>query len=251
MLPDNGASSDVRIGIAPFSAAVNAGPYAALITNNKSKDGCAVERAGADAWTDADASVLGQELKAGFKSTPDIDPTEGKPTDNKGNPTAYYCPQDTVLPLTNDKQSLKDKVNGFKANYWTAGHLGTQWGWYLVSPNWGNVWPAASAPKAYGTKNLVKAIVVMTDGIYNTAYNNGDTSADQAITLCKNAKAQGIVVYTVGFTSPKGAEATLKACATADPHTGEPYYYHAQSQAELTAAFKDIAVKLGQLRLSM
>ena len=250
LLPDNGAPSDTRIAIAPFSASVNAGAFSGIVSNNKSTDNCVVERTGAEAWTDADPTTLGDELKAGKASLPDIDPTEGTPTDKKGNPTAYLCNPNSVLPLTNDKDALKAKVNSFKANGWTAGHLGTQWGWYTISPNWNSVWPATSSPKPYGTKNLVKSIVVMTDGIYNTAYFNGKTAAQQAVSLCNNAKAQGVVVYTVGFTSPKAAEATLIACASIDPDTGKPNYYQANNEAELTAAFSDIAAKLGQLRVA-
>jgi Flp pilus assembly protein TadG len=221
LLPDNGAPSDTRVGIAPFSTSVNAGVFAGAVTNGKNTDNCIVERTGAEAWTDADPTLLGQYMRPGSKALKDIDPTEGA--------YGYECPADSVLPLTND---------------------GTQWGWYLISPNWDSVWPAASIPKPYGTKNLVKSIVVMTDGIYNTAYSNGKTAAQQAVTLCNNAKAQGVIVYTVGFTSPKAAEATLTACASIDPDTGKPNYFHADSEAELSAAFADIAVKLGQLRVS-
>ena len=245
LLPDTGTLGKVRIGIAPFSASVNAGPYAAAVSNNTSTDGCVVERTGLDAWTDADPIVIGGYFKPGKRTLNDIDPTEGLST----APNAYACEGAPVLPLTSDKAALKAEVNSFRANYWTAGHIGTAWGWYLISPNWGRVWPAASAPAPYGTANLTKAIVVMTDGIYNTAYYNGAKSSDQAIDLCNNAKAQGIAVFTIGFTSPVGAEATLKACASIDPKTGLPTYYHAESQKELSAAFADIAVKLTALRL--
>ena len=245
LLPDSGHAGSVRIGIAPFSASVNAGAYAAAVTNGASTDQCVVERSGGDASTDADPVVASDYLRPGSSHLNDIDPTEGL----SRAPSAYACETASVLPLTTDKAALKATVNGFRANFWTAGHIGTAWGWYLISPNWSHVWPAASVPAAYGTRNLTKAIVVMTDGIYNTAYYNGATSAQQAINLCNNAKAKGVLVYTIGFTSPAGAEATLKACASPDPHTGLPGYYHAESQAELSAAFQDIATKLTALRL--
>ena len=246
LLPDAGHSGNIRIGIAPFSASVNAGGYAAAVTNGTSTDHCVVERAGADAWTDADPIIAGDYLKPGKSSLNDIDPTEGL----SHAPSAYACEAAPVLPLTSNKATLKAEVNGFQANYWTAGHIGTAWGWYLVSPNWNHVWPVASHPAAYGTKDLTKAIIVMTDGIYNTSYYNGATSAQQAVDICTNAKAKGVLVYTIGFTSPAGAEATLKACASPDPRTGLPGFYHAESEAELTAAFQDIAVKLTALRLA-
>ena len=245
LLPDTGATSDVRIGIAPFAASVNAGAYASDVTHIlKPKDNCTSERQGTNAWTDADPMPNNEQLEPGSLQKNDLDPTEGTHTN------AYSCPNAAVLPLTNDKDALKAEVNSFTANGWTAGHLGTQWGWYLVSPTWNSIWPAANAAKPYGTQNLIKAVVVMTDGIYNTAYHNGTTAAQQAINLCNNAKAQGVVVYTVGFTAPKGAESTLMACATLDERTGKPFYYRADSQQELSDAFKDIAVKLSLLRVS-
>jgi len=246
LIPDTGPVGSVRIGIAPFSASVNAGAYAGAVTNGTSTDGCVVERAGADAWNDNDPIVAGGYIKPGSRWLNDIDPTEGL----SAAPNAYACEAATVLPLTSDKAELKAKVNGFQANYWTAGHIGTAWGWYLISPNWTRVWPAASAPAPYGTRNLTKAIVVMTDGIYNTAYYNASTAAQQAIDLCNNAKAKGVVVYTIGFTSPAAAAATLKACASNDPKTGQPNFYQAESQTELSSAFEDIATKLTALRLA-
>ena len=255
LLPDNGSLGDVKIGIAPFSASVNAGAYAAIATNNMSTDNCVIERTGSEALTDADPAPNQYFHYATVSAGPngpryyaaDIDPTEGFGNSSDAN-NGYFCPTNTIVPLTNDKASLKNAVNNFQADYWTSGHLGTAWGWYLISPNWSTVWPVA--PRPYGTKGLIKAIVVMTDGIYNTAYYNTPSAAQQAVDLCNNAKAQGVHVYTIGFTSPLAAEATLKACATADPHSGKLDYYHADSKAELSAAFKDIATKLTQLRLS-
>ena len=242
LLPDNGPPGDTRIGIAPFSTAVNAGAFAGDISNHKNTDNCVVERTGAEAWTDADPTQLGQYMAPGNNALTDIDPTDGQ--------YSYACPADAVLPLTNDKDALKAKVNGFVAKNGTAGHLGTQWGWYLISPNWNSVWTGPSAPKPYGTKNLVKSIVVMTDGAYNTAYKNGKTSSQQAVTLCNNAKAQGIIVYTIGFATQPSEEVTLNACASVDPETGKPNFYHAENGDDLTLAFSDIAAKLGQLRVS-
>lgn len=244
LLPDNGAPGDTRIGIAPFAAAVNAGALADDVSHGASKDGCVVERKGSNKWTDADPTPNNDQLEPGKTSLVDIDPTEG----SGGKP--YSCPSQAVLPLTDDKNALKAKVNAFNADGPTGGHMGTAWGWYLVSPNWSSVWPADAQPKPYGTKNLVKAIIVMTDGIYNTAYNNGAMASQQAISLCNNAKAEGVVVYTVGFASPKGAEATLTACASVDPDSGKPNFYPAQNGEALTAAFASIAAKLGQLRVS-
>ena len=94
----------------------------------------------------------------------DTDPTEGIP-----NGDAYLCPTADIVPLSDDKDSLIAKVNAFSANGWTAGHTGIQWAWNLISDKWS--W-TGSEPDSYERikdGKLVKAVVLMTGGIFNTA----------------------------------------------------------------------------------
>jgi hypothetical protein len=90
-----------------------------------------------------------------------------------------------------------------------------------------------------------KIAVLMTDGQYNKQYY-GPGSTSQARTMCGNMKAQGIEVYTIGFQVSGTAQATLRDyCATDSSH-----HYDATSGDELRQAFRDIALRLAQLRLS-
>ena len=41
-----------------------------------------------------------------------------------------------MVPLSDDKAYLRRTVEGYRDGGTTAGHLGTAWGWYLVSPEW-------------------------------------------------------------------------------------------------------------------
>lgn len=249
MLPDNGSLGDVRIGMAPFSTAVNAGGYAAAVTNGTSTDNCTFERTGIAAWTDASPDSASTALKPAAH-LPSIDPANGSGDPYSDGSGGTNCPTASVTPLTNDKSVLRASVTTFQPKGWTAGHLGTAWGWYLITPNWDSIWPVASAPRAYATANLVKAMVVMTDGQFNTAFHNGLPSADQAVKLCQSAKAEGVIVYTIGFTTAPAEEVNLRACATTDARTGQNFFYHADDGVDLSKAFKDIATKLTQLRLS-
>jgi hypothetical protein len=95
-------------------------------------------------------------------------------------------------------------------------------------------------------KKLVKAVILMTDGVFNTAYQNGRTSSEQAINLCSEMKAKGVQVFAIAFGAPAAAEATLKACAT----PGSEYYANASNQAELDLAFAQFAGKINALRLA-
>lgn len=234
LMPDAGTTHSVRIGIAPYAASINAGPYAANVSNNTSTDGCVWERSGPQAFTAA-APGPGAYLTAG--ATPaDIDPTEG---------TSWFsCPRATVTPLSDDKTSLKSEINRLRAGGFTAGHIGAAWASYLVSPEWSGVWPSASAPADYSDSKTIKVALLMTDGIFNTAYVNG-TSDYQAVEVCKAMKEQEVLVYAVGFQAPSGAQATLQSCATSGDH-----YFKADDAEELRSAFIAIAKQLSNLRLS-
>ena len=267
-----------RVALAPFSAAVNAGsvlgplvaynPSSSLTfkqrngsnsTRYRTSTYCLVERTGSEAFTDA------------------------APTGSNKIPRAYQTssgtscvPASTIVPLTSDKDSLKTVINGFSANGNTAGHLGTAWAWYLLSPNWASVYPTASKPKAYsmltqtgekGQPLLKKVAVLMTDGEYNQQYCNSTTSntagamipdydtgnsganckspngtsTQQARSMCAAMNAAGITVYTVGFEVGQTGQAvdTLRGCAS-QPHM----FYNTTTGDELRAAFRHIATSI-------
>jgi len=92
----------------------------------------------------------------------------------------------SVYPLSDDKDALKRRIDKLTTAGSTAGHLGTAWAWYLLSPKWNSVlsqaFPSAKPAGAYSdltTKNakgapkLRKIAVLMTDGDYNINYCKG------------------------------------------------------------------------------
>ena len=122
----------------------------------------------------------------------DIDNSDGSTPKN-----AFACPTAALMPLSDDRDALVAAVNSFKAQGWTAGHLGIQWAWNVVSDQWGGTFNGNNAPDAYNLvkqDKLIKAVVLMTDGSFNTAYhgdkaNNGNWSKSQAIKLCDAMKS--------------------------------------------------------------
>jgi hypothetical protein len=89
-------------------------------------------------------------------------------------------PTVSMMPLSSDKAALMAHVDSFTGKGSTAGHLGTQFAWYALDPDWGSVWgsSAAGLPYAmtsqvneYGKPKLYKIAVLMTDGEYNEAYS--------------------------------------------------------------------------------
>ncbi len=225
--------SNIRIALAPYSASVNAGSLAGSVGVGGT-DTCVLERTGPQAFTDAAATG------------PNALPTAAIPA-----PPGYFCPTAEVLPLTNrsGRDDLKNRIDSYVGDGGTAGHIGTAWGMYLLSPAWASVLPPDSAPRAHGD-NVRKTMIVMTDGEFNRAYTGAaDEIAESYLyfdNLCASAKASGIDVYTVGFdlNSPD-ALAHLEACASAPSQ-----FYDAKTGAQLKKAFKDIADKLGNLRVA-
>jgi hypothetical protein len=167
-----------------------------------------------------------------------------------------------LVPLSSDKSALKTKIAGLTTSGGTAGQIGTAWAWYTLSPNWNSIWSSSSNhAAAYGTANLQKIAILMTDGEYNRQYDangvstsdsNGGSAANgtatnQARSLCTGMKAKGITVYTVGFDLGGNQPAidTLSQCAT-DPSK----FYNADDGEQLKQAFRDIALKISQLYLT-
>lgn len=241
LLPANKSSTNqVRIALAPFAAGVNAGGYFTAATNRRGGDGCTFERDGADRTTDAAPGAAYLKVAG--------DPGVSSSRSN--------CPSGAeVTALTDNRRDLKAAIGDLRSGGSTAGHLGTAWAWYLVSPNWKSIWP--SAPAEYGDKKTIKAVVLMTDGVYNTFGGTCDRSCSNtsaqardsqatAKQLCQGMRDKGVQVYSVGFMLDDPiAEAVLKECASSANN-----FFRAEDGDSLRTAFRRIAEDLMRLRLS-
>ena len=239
LMPDNSDSvQKVRIAVAPYSQSVNLGIYARNVGGYTAGNTWATERVGGGYNDDLGAFYFG---RAGDR---DVDSTEGRADFSTGS-----RPQSAIIPLSDDKAALVNAVRALEARGGTAGHLGTQWAWNLVSNVWGGALggtaPASYADVAEG--KVIKAVVLMTDGVFNTAYHGGRSST-QALGLCTAMKAKGVAVFTVGFGLGGNATAlsTLRNCAT----PGNGYFADASNAEELEKAFENFASKLTELRLT-
>jgi Flp pilus assembly protein TadG len=217
-----GDTDDVRVALAPFSASVNAGGYFRRATGAASGGNCVTERIGRDAYTDA-------LPRAGSYSV--VGPAN--------------CPGATILPLENDADTLKRRIEAFSAGGQTAGHLGIAWARYLVSPSWAPMWPSDSAPLPLDEPQAIKAVVLMTDGEFNTQYSALGSSAQQAEKHCAAMKADGITIYAVAFQAGGAAEKLLSKCATSSDT-----YFRTTSGSALRDAYREIGLQLRQLRIS-
>ncbi len=240
LLQDARTETSARVALVPWSSSVNAGSLASTVSAGMSVDGCVIERTGSEAATDA-VAMGGTAVGA---------------TDAAAAP-AYLCPNDPVMPLGGKSQlsSLKSVVEGFNANGGTAGHIGTAWGWYMVSPSWGAILPSSAVPAAYNPTKTIKAVLLMSDGEFNVAYDapnpystaQVDESYAKYRALCDGMRAKKVVVYTVGFGLSTGtrAETELKYCATSPAH-----FFPAANGNDLKDAFRTIANQLMSLRVT-
>lgn len=79
-------------------------------------------------------------------------------------------------------------------------------------------------------------------GVYD--YHGTSTKNSRTKNICDAAKAQGIIVYTIGFEAPSGGQAVLQDCASSDAH------YFDVNGLEISDAFASIATSIRQLRLT-
>ena len=229
-----------RIALVPYSASVNVTGYQGTISGGNSLDGCVLERNTAP-YRDTDEPPGHHN---DFAANGQL---------NSASNGRYVCPAASLMPLTNDKTCLTNTVNGYVANGATAGHIGLAFGWNTISPNWSSIFTGSNAPSAYGNPNVTKVVLLMTDGDFNTSYTAGTGSAEQTAesntrttALCNAMKdpARNIQIYTVAFQAPPAAEALLRNCASSTSH-----YFDANDNAQLKAAFKEIAKRLQQIRI--
>lgn len=269
---ENPGEHSSRVALVPFSAAIDAGAlHSAIAFSPSSSVTFRFNDGNYRTWKKTSKCVSERQGAAAF--------TDAAPTGSDKLPAVYTsngsCPiSNSVVPLTNDKATLKSTIDAFTASGVTAGHLGTAWAWYMLSPNWANVLPSASRPSDYSSAETSKIAILMTDGEYNTEYCNNSSAAGasavdrnsngnnssrlscsaangssttQARTLCSAMKDKGITVYTVGFQIPSGstADTTMLQCATSPGH-----YYSAADGEQLKQAFRDIALKISALYLA-
>lgn len=247
----NMASGATKIGMVPFSESVRL-PSSMLSTVREypSRDYRFKDR-GND-WRTYELTDCVTERNGNHRFTDDA-PGPGRYINPMYSSNGNCKPSQTLIPMTTNRAQLQTVIDGLEASGGTAGHLGTAWGWYMLSPKWQSVWPEGAQPEEFNDDELIKATIIMTDGDYNTEYCHGvndttincnspnGTSKAQAEELCSRMKETGVVVYTIGFGISQGSsqETLLKGCATDDTKWFFPY-----NGDQLRSAFQTIGKQL-------
>ncbi len=245
-LSQDGANTDVKFGLVPFSGEV----YATMPkkywynqgTTSTNYSTCTRDRKYNYNVTDAtpsggtkDGSRWGQPLAN--------DDPHGKGNTSGNGCSDYSNKKVTVRPLTTDHSGTVTQVNAMKPVGYTNISLGMEFGWHLLSPN-----EPFTQGAAYNTEDTLKAIVLLTDGAQTThswgpggtnTVENGEANLE---TLCANVKAKGIRILTVSYDLPAGDNETrLRNCASSPED-----FFDADTQAELAEAFGVITNKLAR-----
>jgi len=251
-------------GVATCNTSTNPGcanftfTSAGYTTETRALSTCVTERIGTEAYTDVAPSIA--PVGRNYPTTKDYS--------YQPNP----CPTASITPLSSDRAALKAKINALETGGSTAGQVGFAWGWYMISPNFGYLWPsAAQRPAPYNTKDLLKVVVLMTDGAFNTPYCKGVIARDagsgsgasddhincnatngdplsQTRRLCDAMKdpALNLTIFTVGFdVNNSSAINMLKYCATDPAHV-----YFPATGSELKTVFNSIAQEISSLRIA-
>lgn len=247
----------VRVAIIPYANAVNVGSLAPVVVYNETgfttgeppatddpvlagigTDDCATERKGSRQFTDdgPDLAKVNRDYRLDF------------------------CPEPELMPLTADYDQLEATIDSFRADGYTAGHIGIQWSWYMLSHEWADYLPASAEPAKRNDPKVAKYAILMTDGEFNTAFADvprGEATAgrqafrsrNKAERLCMEMKKDGIEVFTVGFDlDSANARGVLRKCASKD-YGSVQHYFEAGDGADLEAAFLEIAANIERLAL--
>ena len=148
--------------------------------------------------------------------------------------------------LSDDWSALSAEVNSMTAGGSTNQPIGLAWGWQAQTN---------SAPLNAGAvpNNTSQYIILLSDGL-NTQdrwYGDGSDQSTQVdsrmASLCTNAKAAGIVIYTiyVDLNGTQGNSTVLQNCAT-----DSSKYFDLQTSGAIITTLNSIAQQITQLRVS-
>ena len=258
LMPDGNAAEagDVRVAMVAYNDSLNAGDMFEAATGKSPQQTyryyhyyyrrwfsipyettCVYERLGDEAFTDAAPNHNIHVNNTGSNNSGDyITAADFWDRDE--------CRDSEPVALTSDKRALKRYIDDLNPEGGTAGHLGVAWGWYMISPEWTE--HLAAAPVGYDEPDTAKALILMTDGDFNSEHHwQLGSSRSQAEELCDSIKDKNVTIYSVAFQAPRSGQAVLEYCATDDSTFFDP-----SNGQELSQAYQAIATSISDLRIS-
>lgn len=181
-------------------------------------------------------------------------------TTTNGDQASVYCPQRSQLLQQMDASSFTAFATSLKPAGSTYHDLGMIWGARLLSPTGIFSDTVMEAPANGGS--VARHIIFMTDGymapspyvhstygiewhdrrVTDDGYSNQTARHNSRfIAACAQAKAKGIRVWVIAFSS--GLSSELSSCASPDSS------FTAANASQLNDAFQEIAKNVGELRV--
>jgi Flp pilus assembly protein TadG len=262
---------------AKYRDAVNGGP----IANNWITRDLGYNGTPSTDWSTRQKAVAKYALSNGTNNNKNYVIADAKDSDTDYGPNAG-CGIASLLRLTNlrnsaDVTTVKNKLGQMVASGNTNVAMGAMWGWHTISP-----YAPFADGKPYGTHNVTKVIVLLTDGdnVMSSASNpnkgtysgygyadqgrllneygtpiNGNSSDDarrdamddRQMKLCAAARAapNNVQIYAIGVGVSAHSKTVLQTCATKPE-----MYYDVTDAAQLTSVFNTIAGSIQNLRIT-
>src|ERR1700761_55541 len=169
-------------------------------------------------------------------------------TTSTGFPAANddNCPKTAITTLGYDWTNLNAQIGKMSAQGSTNQPIGLAHGWQTLTP--GNPYGAPTLPA-----NTAQYIILVSDGLnpQDRWYGDGSNQSSQVDTreglACTNAKAAGIIIYTifVDLGGTQGSSAALQSCAT-----DSSKYYDLTTSGAIVTTFNQIAQQITNVRVS-
>ena len=188
-----------------------------------------------------------------------------------GRGPGKICLTQPAIPLTTDLDTVKDTISALPAKGSTNITEGLMWSWRMLSPD-----APFTGGAAYSDRNVEKVIILLTDGNNHVGRDYSALGSDysaygfiandnlpgvsagasqtaiynaldaRTVEACRNAKAQGITIYTIRLElADKRSEKLLRECASSPDN-----FLDVPTADQLDDAFARISNRILQLYLS-
>jgi Mg-chelatase subunit ChlD len=156
-----------------------------------------------------------------------------------------------IFPFMSDVTTITNRINALTANGGTNTSQGVRWAASLLDPAMrpivqsmiavGEIDPVFDGrPADFGSEEVIKALVLMTDG-----NNNAQSSNTYTLETCTAIKEQGALMFTIAYDAPSGGVSLMQNCATSASH------YFDTSSTEILNIFAGIGNTLHSMTLRL
>ncbi len=254
-ITQDGSNVNIRFGLVPFSKHVYGtidSDYIVNETPGGTWTNCTMDRKWPYNIEDSTPVTANDDTKWGMTCAAEGgDDDDDDDDDDSCSPYAIcsnYTSRNLIMsPLSSNHAATISQLQSMTPYSYTHISLGLAFGWHLIAPN--SPWQEGVA---YNTDNVLKAIVLLTDGAQtangwgpgnSSSVSNAETNLED---MCQAIKDTGVLMVTVAFDLNDATTVNrLRNCATSPA-----YFFDADTNASLAAAFEAIAGQIAKLTLT-